>query len=120
MIIKFEQFLNYKLNEYVESDIVDIEELADIILRPMATWLENFPKEQQEIFRQSLITDFKKDYKKGGNARIIRSFMKQTNNEVKIKSFAPLKFIINDTDPSYKYKYFDEIDNKKSKFKRLY
>jgi hypothetical protein len=97
MITKYQQFVNEsKLLELAKSDILSLEDLVDIILRPYVGQFEDFTPEQKKEIIQKVIDNFKEDYKKGGNARVIKQFIKQTNGEVPIKSFAPLKFTIND------------------------
>jgi len=102
MITKYQQFVNEsKLLELAKSDILSLEDLVDIILRPYAGQLEEFTPEQRKEMIKRVIDNFREDFKKGGNARVIKQFIKQTNGEVPIKSFAPLKFTINDPELSY-------------------
>jgi hypothetical protein len=98
MITKFHQFINE--SRLSKSDILSLEDLVEIMFRPYEGAMEDITPEQKKYIMDKTIESFKEDYKKGGNARVIRNFMKQTNGEIKIKSFAPLKFTINDPELS--------------------
>jgi len=103
MITKFKQFVNenykiFEFNEITKDDIITIDKLAEMILRPLKGNMT--PEVEQQMLKYNIeklnqiLNEGDPTYGKG-NSGVIKFFNKQLRNTVAIKSWGPGTFILN-------------------------